>query len=1199
MDTPYVSTSCLLVISAAECPANAENFAEAKKLKAKQQDLEAQLKKLENSSLILFVRTWCSFVFGPTPLGLSRLGSSNMPTGNIRDNRRRAFPAAFSILAIANAQAPCTWNATEPCYLQLGSVFEYRDRGTGGSQTDATSRENDCDGRSFQPYIDAINSLNGGKGLMVHSAGLEIAQSRPYPKYYYQLNYTRLTFEDWSHGHALGQQLFPKWSYIAGMGNGCNDALLVEQAKLANATARIWVSPRGPWSQLSRASGGPLPWAFSSHLDSWDYAKLAAQQFALKMSATAKRTAAILYSCCGNKFFEGVRLGARQHLEDNGITISLHEGVRSDSAVSDIENAVERLVAMEVDVVFTSFGGQDFSMFIESLEKHRELHVPSGIFAVNLPWVRNGVECWGLGKNCTHFLTGAQVMAFQRITNSSRDGVIGLNGSEWRAQSAFPSVDYDLETGLSAFLQAVQGVFQFREVRDPLNLLHSAADPDVYTAVRNLMLSGDVFGNTFAGPAAFSPLGQMNGMTPPVATVAATGDLAVLFPPEFAQAAFEYPVPAAQDCEANFYKNFSEVTCPFCAAECTHCPEHSERLDPATTCSCKELYYAGNSSECKLCPEGLICKGGSQLGNLNLSRGFWRAGRFVEEILPCQVDACLGGTAYGDEGCDEGHTGPLCAVCCEAHYYDSYTKRCLPCSSSGAFWGPQQWLIALLVLLLLAWVFLRKKIKGVLTSSTRNEHAKLKEVNTKLKIAVSLLQVMNTIPAVFRFIDWPATLLQFLEALSMFNLSLFQVVPADCIHPNTFYDRLVVTTLLPLSLWVVLAVVCYFRIWSLKAEKRRRDETQSNFIGAALMVAYLVLPSVSSTIFDTFKCQSFSLDDGRVGTFLQADLAIDCNAEVHSSYVIYAGIMTVVYPIGIPIWMAASLWRHRKAIDPDVSMREMSKAQEVLEGRSSAGSLKSKFFQASKLSKLSILSKSGSSLICSSDKLSVSEEEKAGPANVRRQYKAVISKESQELAKAIKREKDPQIKHLLFIFDDYKPSSMYYEVFESVRKVFLSGVLALCAPGSWLQVVIGIFACQLSLRVLQRYAPYANPNAGSAAETAQRLLFVNLLFGLLILSAESEDPEILGWEVRPASLMTSLLSFAVIAGTVSFIVFTLLFSISELESLQAPKDLPEEEPAEEREVDELDPNLEILEAGTEAPCSGEAVPEEHWVLARF
>lgn len=40
--------------------------------------------------------------------------------------------------------------------------------------------------------------------------------------------------------------------------------------------------------------------------------------------------------------------------------------------------------------------------------------------------------------------------------------------------------------------QAVQKVFQFREVAEPSNPLHSAADPNVYMAVRDLMLSGQV-----------------------------------------------------------------------------------------------------------------------------------------------------------------------------------------------------------------------------------------------------------------------------------------------------------------------------------------------------------------------------------------------------------------------------------------------------------------------------------------------------------------------------------------------------------------------------------------------------------------------------------------------------------------------------------------------------------------------------------
>ncbi|CAE7541394.1 unnamed protein product [Symbiodinium sp. CCMP2592] len=1050
-----------------------------------------------------------------------------------------------SVFLLARTQPPCTWHATEPCYLQLGSIFEYRHRDSNRDGFLSDALEHDCDGRRLQPYLDAVNRLNGGKGFMVHSAGLEIAQSTPYEKYYYQLNYTRLAFDNWTHGEALSRQHFPSWSYIAGMGNGCPDALIVEQAKIANATERIWMTPRGPWSQMSQAAGS-LPWAFSSHLDSSDYAKVSAQQFALK----GAKTAALLSYCCDNKFLDGVRMGTKKHLENAGIVIKLHDSIRTETAASDIERAVERLVAMKVDVVFTAVRGADLGPFIASLEKHRELQVPDGLFAVNLPWPREGALCFSYGERCKHLVTGAQTIAFPNITDSLRDGVLGLTGAEYSNLPGVPG-DYNFEVGLSAFLQAVQAVFQYREVKDPTNLLHSVADPDVYTAVRKLILSGEDFGQTFGGPASFSPLGQINGMDPPTATLTGPVDLPVLFPTEFAQAPFEFPVPAARSCAPNFYKVFqNQSSCPLCAADCIPCPPHSQRLDPVAKCSCKELYYESNSSECKLCPEGVICPGASVLENLNLSRGFWRAGRFVEEILPCSVDACTGGNVVGDEGCEEGHMGPLCSVCWPEHFYDLNTKKCSPCSSNGAFWGPQQWLVSFLALFLVAWVCLRQGIKRALTRMVGkgNAHAKLKEINTKLKIVVSLLQVLNTIPGVFRFVTWPAALLQFMEVLSMFNLSIFQVVPADCVHPNTFYDRLLVTTLLPISLWVILALICQLRVCWLKAQSQQRAEIQSGFFGVALMVAYLVLPAASSTIFDTFKCQSFDLDDGQVGRFLQADLAINCDTDIHQHYIVYAACMTAVYPAGIPIWMAITLWRHRKAINPEVSQEEIWKAQEILESSLKGGFLQSSLSRtASKISRIaSNLSRSfsRSSNVSTSLQSKESSRYKAGP------------KECRELATIMKRDNDPTIKHLLFIFDDYKPSCMYFEVFESLRKIFLSGALAFIASGSWLQVVVGLFACQLSLKVLQRFQPYANPTATTTAEIAQQMLFTNLVFGLLILSSESEDPEVLGWDFGPSSLMTSLGSVAVIAGSLGLIVFTLLFSLTEWETLQKPLEEP-------------------------------------------
>ena len=41
-------------------------------------------------------------------------------------------------------------------------------------------------------------------------------------------------------------------------------------------------------------------------------------------------------------------------------------------------------------------------------------------------------------------------------------------------------------------------------------------------------------------------------------------------------------------------------------------------------------------------------------------------------------DACLGGTAYGDDSCAVGHEGPRCQVCSERYYHDS-----------GDVWGSQ------------------------------------------------------------------------------------------------------------------------------------------------------------------------------------------------------------------------------------------------------------------------------------------------------------------------------------------------------------------------------------------------------------------------------------------------------------------------------------------------------------------------------
>eukprot|EP00439_Symbiodinium_sp_Y106_P048644 s5124_g6.t1 len=259
------------------------------------------------------------------------------------------------LLKASGEHAPCTWNATEtePCYLQIGGIFEYHD---GMYDDDDNVRmnlpENDCSGHDPIPYIEAVNGLNGGRGFMVHSSGLEVAQSRPYPRYYYRLNFTRRSFRkgNWTHGDALGRQLFPGWSFILGMGSGCRDDFITEQAKLANEVGRIWMTARGPWSQISEATsaatGIPLKWGFSSHVDSRSYAAGAIRQFALRDAKTAR----VIYFSGGNLFLRGVGEGALKLLEESGLEVEAPaDSVMAPHAVGDEEEEKEEEEEQESD----------------------------------------------------------------------------------------------------------------------------------------------------------------------------------------------------------------------------------------------------------------------------------------------------------------------------------------------------------------------------------------------------------------------------------------------------------------------------------------------------------------------------------------------------------------------------------------------------------------------------------------------------------------------------------------------------------------------------------------------------------------------------------------------------------------------------------------------------------------------------------
>ena len=168
-------------------------------------------------------------------------------------------------------------------------------------------------------------------------------------------------------------------------------------------------------------------------------------------------------------------------------------------------------------------------------------------------------------------------------------------------------------------------------------------------------------------------------------------------------------------------------------------------------------------------------------------------------------------------------------------------------------------------------------------------------------------------------VTYPKVYEQFLQAMDVINLDLGWMLSAGCIWPGVdFHDRLLFTTLGPFAALAYLGATYAFAVGKTRRQPVRPSPTQVSratarervdrkHMSALLLMTFLVYSSVSSSIFRMFACER--LDDGNV--YLRADYQIICTGNTHRALQIYAGLMIMVYPVGIPLMYAILLYRLR------------------------------------------------------------------------------------------------------------------------------------------------------------------------------------------------------------------------------------------------------------------------------------------------
>ncbi|GMI40862.1 hypothetical protein TrCOL_g4331 [Triparma columacea] len=97
-----------------------------------------------------------------------------------------------------------------------------------------------------------------------------------------------------------------------------------------------------------------------------------------------------------------------------------------------------------------------------------------------------------------------------------------------------------------------------------------------------------------------------------------------------------------------------------------------------------------------------------------------------------------------------------------------------------------------------------------------------------------------------------------------------------------------------------------------------------------------------------------------------------------------------------------------------------------------------------------------------------------------------------------KEEEDPTLKALSFLYGSYEPKFWWFEVFETLRKLALTGFLVFLAPGTAAQVLFSLVMSFFAMRVYSDRQPFISESTDSFNNAAQLQLFFTLLGALAL-----------------------------------------------------------------------------------------------------
>eukprot|EP00611_Tribonema_gayanum_P001671 TRINITY_DN1121_c0_g1_i8.p1 TRINITY_DN1121_c0_g1~~TRINITY_DN1121_c0_g1_i8.p1 ORF type:complete len:1431 (+),score=246.26 TRINITY_DN1121_c0_g1_i8:130-4422(+) len=494
---------------------------------------------------------------------------------------------------------------------------------------------------------------------------------------------------------------------------------------------------------------------------------------------------------------------------------------------------------------------------------------------------------------------------------------------------------------------------------------------------------------------------------------------------------------------------------------------------------CGSGFYVGTSGEdpprptCKQCDAASMdCSSavGVTVATLQLRKGYWRESLSTDALRACwNPDACTGGAPASedelDEYCAQGYSGPYCAVCTADHMHlTAYT--CAACTS-GAMSAVI--IIATVVLVALATCALVAVLESLRYSDMSAAAGSARSAGAALRNAVCALLAALRIPLVVyqiqtQFASITGALLPeayhtFLNWLNAISFDLRWVLPLGCAADLNFYQRLLVATLAPLGVGTLLltprVIVALLPRELPSGRLAARIRAKAARLAAAdlklfLVFTFVIFSGVSAIVLQTFACETL---EGTGVSYLRADYSIRCQTSKHSAYMVYAGFMILVYPIGIPALYAWVLRQHRK--HADILQHASSKREHATIQLASAEMRERAAIAAAADQQAAALAAE------ESGNARASTFNFARPTTI-----AALPTAATHAPPALISAVSPVSRASAFLRKAYYQRADYWECVECVRRISLTGLLVFIAPGTPSQYVA---ACALSFGAIVVY----------------------------------------------------------------------------------------------------------------------------------